>query len=207
MINVENLVRDNFPDGSVKKYFSAPLVHWLRWLFHEKEFQKFGRTYKDSRGIEFVRDTLNYFDFQHTVDNTSLANIPRQGRVILVANHPIGSLDGLSLLQLIHSIRPDVKIVANQVLSKLGPLARSFCQSTTWAVIQHACNSRQYRNICKRKALSSSFLQVWSPAGASKASQTAIGDPGFFASRKVAGHPSYPFIYRVDARPSFMPSH
>jgi putative hemolysin len=123
MINVENLVRDNFPDGPVKKYFSAPLIHWLRWLFHEKEFQEFEKTYKDSRGIEFVHDSLNYFNFQHTVDNTSLENIPRQGRVILVANHPIGSLDGLALLKLIHSLRPDVKIVANQVLSKLGPLA------------------------------------------------------------------------------------
>ena len=117
------MVRDNFPDGFVKKYFSAPLVHWLRWLLHEKEFQEYGRTYRDSRGIEFVCDALNYFDFQHTADNRSLANIPRQGRVILVANHPMGSLDGLSLLQLIHYIRPDVKIFANQVLSKLGTLA------------------------------------------------------------------------------------
>ena len=123
MINVENLVRDNFPDGPVKTYFSAPLIRWLRWLFHEKEFQQFDKNHQDSRGIQFVHDTLTYFDFQHTVDETSLTNIPRQGRVILVANHPIGSLDGLALLQLIHSIRPDVKIVANQVLSKLGPLA------------------------------------------------------------------------------------
>ncbi len=123
MINVEKLVQDSFPEGRIKQYFSRPLVHWLRWLFHEKEFQAFEQTYPDARGINFVCHTLAYFNFRYDVDQTSLENIPSQGRVVLVANHPIGSLDGLALLQLIHAIRPDVKIVANQVLSRLGPLA------------------------------------------------------------------------------------
>lgn len=123
MINVEKLVQDSFPDGLLKKHFSAPLVGWLRWLFHEREFQAFENIYPDSRGIEFVNNALAHFDFRYIVDDSSLGNIPGQGRVVLVANHPIGSLDGLSLLQLVHSIRPDVKIVANQVLSRLGPLA------------------------------------------------------------------------------------
>jgi len=123
MINVEKLVQDSYPEGLLKKYFSAPLVSWLRWLFHEKEFLAFETSYPDSRGIEFVNNTLAHFDFHHITDDTSLENIPKQGRVVLVANHPIGSLDGLALLQLVHSIRSDVKIVANQVLSRLGPLA------------------------------------------------------------------------------------
>ncbi|MEQ9210424.1 MAG: GNAT family N-acetyltransferase, partial [Pseudomonadales bacterium] len=117
MINVEKLVQDSFPEGLLKKYFSVPLVSWLQWLFHEKEFQAFENSYPDSRGIEFVNNALAYFDFHYLIDDSSFENIPKQGRFVLVANHPIGSLDGLALLQLVHSIRPDVKIVANQVLS------------------------------------------------------------------------------------------
>ncbi len=46
-----------------------------------------------------------------------LENIPSQGPVVLVANHPIGSLDGLALLRAVASVRPDVRILASQVLS------------------------------------------------------------------------------------------
>ena len=43
-------------------------------------------------------------------------NIPAVGRTLIVANHPLGALDGLAILRLIGEIRPDVKIVANDLL-------------------------------------------------------------------------------------------
>lgn len=52
----------------------------------------------------------------------NLENIPSQGPVVLVANHPIGSLDGLALLRTVASVRPDVRILASQVLSYITPL-------------------------------------------------------------------------------------
>ena len=36
---------------------------------------------------------------------------------MLVANHPIGTLDGMALLKVVARVRPDVKIMANQMLS------------------------------------------------------------------------------------------
>jgi hypothetical protein len=39
---------------------------------------------------------------------------PSDGRVVNVANHPIGSLDGLALLHLVRQIGPDVNVVANE---------------------------------------------------------------------------------------------
>ena len=44
------------------------------------------------------------------------------GRLIIIANHPIGSLDGLALLKLVSEVRDDVKIVANDWLTELKPL-------------------------------------------------------------------------------------
>jgi putative hemolysin len=46
---------------------------------------------------------------------------PSDGRVVIVANHPIGSLDGLALLHLVHRIVPHVNVVANELLSILKP--------------------------------------------------------------------------------------
>lgn len=124
MINVEQLVAAAFPEtGVLRKYFSRPVIGLLRWILHEKEFVDFEKRHPGISGFDFIDETLNYFDFDYQVNPDQLERIPGEGRVLIIANHPIGSLDGLALLQMVHKIRPDVKIVANQVLSKLGPLA------------------------------------------------------------------------------------
>lgn len=123
MIDVKKIVEESFPDGPVKRYFSKPLIAFLRTLFHEKEFIEFGKKYPKARGFEFVDRVLEYFNFSYEVDPDELRNIPSQGRAVIISNHPIGSLDGLAFLQMVQRIRPDTKIIANQLLAKLGPLA------------------------------------------------------------------------------------
>jgi putative hemolysin len=51
------------------------------------------------------------------------SRIPRSGAVIVVANHPTGMLDGAALLEALRPIRPDVKILANGLLSAIPELA------------------------------------------------------------------------------------
>lgn len=124
MINIEQLVVDAFPEnGMLRKYFSSPLIAILRALLHEKEFIDFAEKHPNISGFDFIDESLKYFEFTYQVSKEEIQRIPAQGRVVLVSNHPIGSLDGLAFLQMVRSIRPDVKIVANQVLGKLGPLA------------------------------------------------------------------------------------
>ena len=65
---------------------------------------------------------LRYFSFTYNVCEDELEHIPAQGPAVIIANHPIGSLDGLALLQLVSRIRSDVKIVANQLLGQIQPL-------------------------------------------------------------------------------------
>ena len=45
--------------------------------------------------------------------------------MVLVANHPIGSLDG-SVLRAVAAVRPDVKVVASQLLTYIEPLRNLF---------------------------------------------------------------------------------
>lgn len=51
------------------------------------------------------------------------APIPETGAVIVAANHPTGALDGLALLSLVRRRRADVKLLANDWLTSIGPLA------------------------------------------------------------------------------------
>lgn len=45
--------------------------------------------------------------------------IPREGPLIVVANHPFGAVEGLALISLMQSIRSDVRVLANHLLGAI----------------------------------------------------------------------------------------
>ncbi|MCB1667968.1 MAG: lysophospholipid acyltransferase family protein [Pseudomonadales bacterium] len=123
MLNVENFIQDRYPDF-IQRYpkLSRPIIRVLRMLFKEKAFQQFQHDYPHLTGFEFVEQVLDYFDFRYTVRDDQRPRIPASGRVVIIANHPIGSLDGLALLKLVRETRHDAKVVANELLHTLVPL-------------------------------------------------------------------------------------
>ncbi len=125
MINAERILEDSFPDfksGKNKKI----ILKILKKLIHQDDFNEVLQKNLHLRGFAFLNKLLDYFKFSYQVGNQSLNNIPAEGRLVIVANHPIGTLDGLSLLKLIRSVRPDVRIVANRVLNHMQPLQSLF---------------------------------------------------------------------------------
>lgn len=123
MLNVENFIQDKYP-GFYQRHpkLVRPLIRLLRMLFREQAFQQFEQDYPHLRGFDFVEQVLDYFDFRYTVRDDERHRIPNQGRVVIIANHPIGSLDGLALLKMVREVRHDVKVVANELLYTLKPL-------------------------------------------------------------------------------------
>ena len=65
---------------------------------------------------------LEYFNFGYIISNKDKANIPSSGRVVIIANHPLGALDALALISLVKEVRSDVKVLANDVLMHIEPL-------------------------------------------------------------------------------------
>lgn len=125
MINVEQIIHEHFPSlGSRKTFCSVLLSSLLRSILREKDLVAFGKAYPHLHGMDFVEQVLEYFQFDFQVRLSERKHIPATGPVVIVANHPIGSLDGLSLLRMVQEIRPDVKVVANRLLQQIRPLER-----------------------------------------------------------------------------------
>lgn len=122
MLNVEQMIQQQLPQVTPKNWLYRPVKGVLSYLLHEQEFQNFALRYPHLQGMEFVEQVLDYFNFSYAVRDNELERIPSAGRVVIIANHPIGSLDGLALLKLVSDIRPDVKVLANQLLMALEPL-------------------------------------------------------------------------------------
>lgn len=55
-----------------------------------------------------------------------LAGIPRTGPLVVVANHPFGGIEATVLFEIIRSVRPDVKFMANHLLHRFEA-ARDVC--------------------------------------------------------------------------------
>ena len=123
MLNVDEMIEERFPKLEQNtSMVKRPILAALRMLFHEREQQKFENKYPHLHGLDFVEQVLEYFDFGYAVQPRELERIPSSGRVVIVANHPIGTLDAFVLFQLVAQVRNDVKAVANQVLSSIKPL-------------------------------------------------------------------------------------
>ncbi len=67
--------------------------------------------------LEVAKDTLDRLEFHVAVDAAELAQIPTEGPVVAVANHPLGGPEGLALAILLGRARPDVKLFGNFLLA------------------------------------------------------------------------------------------
>lgn len=95
---------------------------FLKWALHEAEFQRFAARYPHLKGLDMIEQVLEHLDVRCELSERDLEQIPSRGPVVIVANHPLGALDGLALLSSVSQARRDVKIVANRMLMMMEPL-------------------------------------------------------------------------------------
>lgn len=76
------------------------------------------------RGRSFWQVIPERFGLSLDVIGGSLANIPANGPLILIANHPYGILDGLMMGHLLDAARGDFRILANSVFRRAEALNR-----------------------------------------------------------------------------------
>jgi putative hemolysin len=125
VISVERSFFEKFPrlaEGRARS-FSQPVVELLRKIAGEERIRSTLAEFGALSGFDFVERALEHFQVRYQLSNTDRENIPAEGRLVIVANHPLGALDALALLHLIGTVRRDVRILANDVLVQLTQLS------------------------------------------------------------------------------------
>lgn len=119
MIELERRLAEHYPHWfqGVRAALSRPLLRRYGKLARLDDIDAFLDRHAHLRGQALIEAALAFLDVRYTVDQVERERIPQTGRVLVVANHPSGALDAMALLQLLGSVRDDVRIVANDVLS------------------------------------------------------------------------------------------
>ena len=201
MIDIQKEIERKFPSTSEKPgLFKKSLFKIAKKLIHQDAINEFLKENSHLKGLEFVDSVLDYFDFDYTVSSSDIQNIPSSGKVVIIANHPLGGLDALCLLRLVSQVRSDVKIVANDFLMAFKTLDSLLIPVNNF-------NSRQSKQSVKKiyEALDNEEAVIIFPAGVvSRATTKGIKDSvwskGFLNFAKNTNAPILPIL--VDAKNS-----
>lgn len=78
-----------------------------------------------NRGDRFAERALELLDIAVDCPSADLEGIPRQGPLLVIANHPRGAVDGLLLQAVLERVRGDVRLLANHLLARIPQLRES----------------------------------------------------------------------------------
>lgn len=122
MFSLDSVLDDLWPQARPAPWQKS----LLKRLFYEDEFQQFAAAHRHLKGLDMVEQVLEHLDILCNVSARDLEQIPEHGPLVIIANHPTGTLDGLALLYAVSRVRRDVKVVTNRMLTHLEPLSSLF---------------------------------------------------------------------------------
>ncbi len=162
-VDIRAIIESKSPRSFHKmpRFLANAIVSGLERVIHVRELNDFLAQHGHKKHWDFVDAMFEYIDFGYTLTNEDRQQIPAKGRLLCVANHTLGPLDGLALLRVISNVREDVKIVASDVLQDVENLSDLILPYNLYST------KLQKRNIVKiTRALHQEQAVIFFPAGA-----------------------------------------
>jgi hypothetical protein len=132
-INIRRLIASKNP--RLLKWLPGFLLRYIERVVHQKDVNYFLNKYQ-STNQDFCTDVLTEIGVNYTIEG--IENIPKDGKCVIVMNHPLGGLDAMILVDALKNHRTDLKFIVNDLLLNLGRLNELFV-----GVNKHGKNSSQ----------------------------------------------------------------
>lgn len=124
MLSIEQSLTERLPWLAHHPAIRRPMAGMLGRLADEEGFNRVLQRVGAVEGFAFVERVLEVLGTSYQFDPREREHIPLDGPLLVVANHPLGMQDALALLQLIGSVRSDVRILGNDWLATVPQLSR-----------------------------------------------------------------------------------
>jgi putative hemolysin len=136
-INLQQIINERL--GARSRYVPRFVVSRLERLIHQDDLNEMLEVNHGREGADFCEGVLNHLDVKVNVTNPEAMPDASNRRVLLVCNHPLGGLDGMSLIALFtRHYGCNVKFVVNDLLMAVEPLRCVFLP-----INKHGSQSRQ----------------------------------------------------------------
>jgi putative hemolysin len=100
-----------------------------KWLINSVKYflgiERLNKAYNENysfAGLDFVDAAIDKLNIKYSVRGDLKNIIPPNGPFIIIANHPLGGIEGLLLLKLICELRPDFKLQGNFLVQHIEAL-------------------------------------------------------------------------------------
>jgi len=155
------------------------LIHKAKGYEHEVE-----------EGRDFWEVMVERYGLTLQIEGGEIGNIPRDGPLILVANHPYGILDGLMMGHILSQARGDFRILAHRVFRKASDLERIILPISFAATKEATALNIETRKAALRYLNEGGAIGIF-PGGTVSTAATPLGqpmDPGWrsFTARMIA---------------------
>jgi putative hemolysin len=121
-IDLREVIRSKSPAAA--RLVPRPLLGYLKRIIHQDDINHVLRNYSHLPPADFIRATLGDMGVGYTM--RGLDWIDPAGRYIFASNHPFGGLDGMMIAEGIIRRLGDVRVVVNDLLMFVEPLAPIF---------------------------------------------------------------------------------
>jgi putative hemolysin len=127
-ISIREIINSKYPNflSTYPQFLVNAVYFFFEKLFMVSRINNFLLKHNNKTGTEFIEELFDELEISYKVSSKDREKIPSEGKLIIVANHPLGGLDGLILLKLINEVRSDVKVIANDVLQNIKNLNEFF---------------------------------------------------------------------------------
>ncbi len=113
--------------GTFTNPFKANTIRAMEWATGKLTLLRAIRRF-EARGVPegqaFWAQALDVMGIRLATPDDQVARIPRDGPLIVVANHPHGLVDGMVLAELIGRVRTDYKILTRSLLTEVEEIRR-----------------------------------------------------------------------------------
>lgn len=121
-IDIDKVFDDKNPN--LKKYIPKFLINYLKKITHQEEINEFMATNDHIHGVEYAEKIIANFESGYEIVGGE--NIPKDGRYVFVANHPLGGLDGVIFVAAVGKYFQNLKFPVNDILMNIKNLGSIF---------------------------------------------------------------------------------
>lgn len=111
-IDIEKAIHSKNP--TLLKWMPRFVLSYIKKVTHETWMNEVLDRINHLKGIDFVNSIIEEFELE--VELIGEEKIPKEGGVIIAANHPLGGMDGIALMYALGKIRPDIRFLVNDLL-------------------------------------------------------------------------------------------